>query len=141
MKDEGAVFNRLIQDYADTNIEMAHAMRDLAEARGALYSQKRKVSAVEEAMKVYCDRLVLGAMEEGGCINGKNAEIRQLQATDFLSRRGVEDAALVELRRKLAEAKVEMDRIIVQHDNSLDRLTVARNRARMIAGLGEALGG
>ena len=135
-----ALFNRLVQDYADTSIEMAEAARKLAEARGELYLTKRIKAEAESAVELYRARLVLREMGKDGCINGKNAETRQLQITDFLARCEVEDKALVELRQKLVEAEVAMNEATIQHDNFLDRLTVARNKARMIAGLGQAMG-
>ena len=134
------LFNRLVQDYADASIEMAEAARKLAEARGELYLTKRIKAEAESAVQLYRDRLVLREMGKDGCINGKNAETRQLQITDFLARCEVEDKALVELRRKQVEAEVAMDEVTIRHDNLVDRLSVARNRARMIAGLGQALG-
>ena len=138
--NDRVLFNRLVQDYADASMEMAEAARKLAEARGELYLTKRIKAEAESAVQLYRDRLVLREMGEGGCINGKNAETRQLQITDFLARREVEDKALVELRQKLVEAEVAMNEATIQHDNFLDRLTVARNRAHMIAGLGQAMG-
>ena len=139
--NDRVLFNRLVQDYADASIEMAEAARKLAEARGELYLTKRIKAEAESAVELYRARLILREMGEGGCINGRNADVRELQVTDLVARHEVEDKALVELRQKLVEAEVAMNEATIQHDNFLDRLTVARNRAHMIAGLGEALGG
>jgi len=139
--DKERIFTNLDADYQEVVLEMADTLEDLNNAFAWLTESKRHLSEAKDCLKVHEETALLAEFGEAGQINGRNEQIRQLQIGGLLHHWHATDPDISAAYLRVHDSEVTVDQASIAYDHAQATMSVLRNRARMIAGLANALAG
>ena len=137
--DKERIFTNLDADYQEVVLEMADTLEDLNNAFAWLIESKRLLAEAKDHLKTHEELALLAEFGEGGHINGRNEQLRQLQTTELLHRWHSQDQDISAAYLRVKDAEAAVDTASIAYEQAQATLSVLRNRARMIAGLANAL--
>ena len=137
--DKERIFTNLDADYQEVVLEMADTLEDLNNAFAWLTESKRLLAEAKDHLKTHEELALLAEFGEGGHINGRNEQLRQLQTTELLHRWHSQDQDISAAYLRVKDAEAAVDTANIAYEQAQATMSVLRNRARMIAGLANAL--
>jgi len=137
--DKNNLITTLYNEFTAASVGFEQALDRANSSFASLTLARRNLAEAKQNLEFVTASALLAEMSEGGKINGKNAETRELQRKVTLEdlRVHVGDVALASQTVKAEEAEVALHE--VEYEQAKNLLSVLRNRARMIAGLASAL--
>jgi phage shock protein A len=139
--DKNKLYESLYNDYQVATTELTHVVNRANEAFDSLSVSKRALAEAKQNLDFAIACALLAEMGEGGRINGKNAEIRALQQKTILAELQDHDGDVAMAAHHVQDLEAEADQYSIEYEQAKNMLSVLRNRARMIAGLANALTG
>ena len=133
------IFTNLEAEYRDVAESMTETLEDLNNAFAWLTESKRLLAEAKDHLKTHEELALLAEFGEGGHINGRNEQLRQLQTTELLHRWHSQDQDISAAYLRVKDAEAAVDTASIAYEQAQATLSVLRNRARMIAGLANAL--
>ena len=137
-----ASWRGLAADYMDCTADLKEAREEVRTAYAALLESKRKLADQKEDEKFHSNMALLAEISQGkeGKINGSNEPTRKLQREVFAGQLPDEDATYRAMQRAIQATEVAVDQATIEYKDAESKFSAVRNRARMITGLGNAMG-
>ena len=137
--DKERIFTNLEAEYRDVAESMTENLEDLNNAFAWLTKSKRLLAEAKDLLKTREEIALLAEFGETGQINGRNEQIRQLQIAGLLHHWHATDPDISPAYLKVHDIEITVDQASIAYEQAQATLSVLRNRARMIAGLANAL--
>lgn len=137
-----ASWRGLAASYTDCTADFVAAREAVSTTHTNLLETKRRLADLKKDEKFHSSMALLAEISQGkeGHINGSNEPTRKIQREAFLGQLPEEDATYKVLIRAIQATEIAVDQAIVEHEDAKNKLSAIRNTARMLAGLGHAMG-
>jgi hypothetical protein len=132
---------KLAQIIQATAEQMAETQEAIAREMEIEDTTAQAARDAKDAYQLELTQALLPEYAKDGRINGKNAEIRQMQQTVVAAELVKSDPAIKFAWEELCRCEEAHNTAKARRQALVDRFSVLRNTARMYAGLGYAIGG
>lgn len=131
----------LFSEFHACGDSMDEEVREANDAFDRLTCAKRDLARLNSDLAEYEAMAIIAEMHKEGFINGSNAEKRKFQMAAFAAHLREHDQAYHNAWAAVKTEELAVDDATVTYEQAKNVLGALRGRARMIAGLANAMGG
>jgi len=136
-----ASWRSLAADYTDCKADLTQVATEVSDTFSLMINAKHALAEAKKDAEFHLNMVILSEMGNGtDKLAGKNADIRKLKLEVFVGQLPAEDPQYKQLNDAVTTWELAVDQATIDYETARNRMSAIRNTARMLAGLGHAMG-